>query len=185
MLTDGIQLSRPLAVVWIVPAIAAMVVLAFQWRPAARARTVLIVRLMCVGYLVAVVILTLWPLHFDATSTGLEKGNWDPFGGSLGWLSSDNEIQRHLGGRDVLANVVAFVPLGLLLPFVLTRTGAVTLSILILVFLTFSLEMTQGFAIAQRTFDIDDPIAGLVGGVCAVIVAGWVRYLSSFDRNPR
>jgi glycopeptide antibiotics resistance protein len=175
-----VQISQALIVVWVLPTIGMILALiATRSTPPHTQATVLAtLRLLLLAYLLGAVILTLWPLDFEVSVRGLEEGNWEPFGGSLGFLISDIEIQNEIGGRDVLANVVLFIPFGLLLPFAFYQWRGIILSAFIIAFVAFGLELTQGVTIAERTFDIDDALSGLGGGLVALIVTPLVRPLA-------
>ncbi|MEX0875489.1 MAG: VanZ family protein [Actinomycetota bacterium] len=178
MLTTEIQLSRALVAVWALPAIGAMVIL-FWGRAAGstwwkRARGA--VRLLSVVYLIGILVLTLWPLEFDVSLTRIQLGNWEPLQGTLGWLLDPvNDLQAHFGARDVIANVVLFAPLGLLLPFAIESKVSGILTVIALGALSFGLELVQGLAVAQRTFDIDDAISGALGALLGVVGAVVLR----------
>jgi glycopeptide antibiotics resistance protein len=172
-----LEISRPLIAVWLMPAVGMLLALIAMRNapPRSHAKVVNAVRLMLLGYLVGAIVLTLWPLELDLSVVRVENGNWSPFNGTLGFLISDNELQNTLGGRDVLANIVLFTPFGLLLPYAFYQWRGVPVSALFIAFLAFGLELTQGLLIAERTFDIDDAIAGFVGGVVALAVASLLR----------
>lgn len=172
-----VEISRPLIIVWVMPAVGMLLALVTMRNaaPVAHGRVLLAVRLLIAGYLVGAIVLTLWPLDFDASVRQVEEGNWTPFGGSLGFLISDNSLQNEIGGRDVLANLVLFAPFGLLLPYAFYRWRGVAVPLMIVAFLAFGLEFTQGLSIAERTFDVDDAIAGFAGGLAGALVAAMVR----------
>ncbi len=172
-----VQISRALIVVWLLPAVGMLLALIAVRNspPTTRAKVIHALRLMLAGYLLGAVILTLWPLDFVLDIDRVDDGNWSPFGGSLGFLISDNTLQNELGGRDVLANVVLFAPFGVLLPYAFYQWRGIPVSAFFIAFGAFGLEFTQGVTIAERTFDIDDAIAGLVGGVVALAVASLLR----------
>ena len=177
----GIQLSRPLAVVWTLPAIGALIALAAvrRKRPMTRKQVLVAVRMLVAFYVVGIAIITLWPLHFDASISNLRHGNIVPFNGSLGFLLSHNEIRQHVGGYAVLANVLLYVPLGLLLPSALGRGLPLLIaSLFVLGVLAFGLEIVQGLAVTLRTFDVDDAIAGFGGASAAALVGGLLRPLT-------
>jgi glycopeptide antibiotics resistance protein len=175
-----LQISSTLIVVWVLPTIGALLALmATRDSPHLRGPVSTMVRLMLLAYLFGAILLTLWPLDFEVASRGIDDGNWEPFGGSLGFLISDNEMQNEIGGRDVLANVVLFIPFGALLPFAFYQWRGIVLPAFLIACLAFGLEYVQGLTIAQRTFDIDDPIAGLAGGIVALIVAALLKPLAT------
>lgn len=172
-----VEISRALIVVWVLPAIGALLLLIATRSAAPRTQATVLqtVRFLLLAYVAGAVILTLWPLDFVVSVKGLEDGNWSPLGGSLGFVISDNPVKNEVGGPDVLANVVLFVPFGLLLPYAFYQWRGIAVPALILVFLAFGLEFTQGATIAERTFDIDDAIAGFGGGMAGLLVAALLR----------
>lgn len=177
MLHGGLQISRALIVVWLLPTFGALLLLIATRGspPHTQARVLVAIRCLLLAYLCGAVVLTLWPLDIDVSVTRVEEGNWAPFDGSLGFLISDNTLQNEIGGRDVLANVVLFTPFGVLLPFAFYQWRGVIVAAMMIAFLAFGLEFAQGLAIAERTFDIDDAIAGFTGGTAALAVAALVR----------
>ncbi len=183
---DGVELSRPLAVLWMLPAIGALLalVVARGAEPRTHANVMTALRFLLFAYLAGVVLITLWPLTVDASVARVEHGNWSPFEGTLGFFFSDNAKQASLGERDVLANVLLYVPLGLLVPYAFFQWRGIPLPIMLLAFLAFALEFTQGFTITERTFDIDDAIAGFAGAVLAVIAAALIHPLTRQIREP-
>src|SRR4051794_21498363 len=179
MLTGSVHISKPLAIVWVFPAIAAVFYLFVTRtrRPQARATALRVLRLLVVAYVVGIVIITLWPLHFDAAHHGLDKGNRVPFHGTLGFVTSQNEQQQRIGDLDFLANVLLYIPLGLLLPLAIDRPGGVIITLVITAGLALGLEIIQGSVVAERTFDIDDAISGYAGAAIGAAAAALVRPL--------
>lgn len=178
MFAGGLQLTRYLAVVWLLPAV--VVVLALLVTRSARAATKRevrgVLRLLVVAYLVAVVAITLWPFEIDlASSRIIERGNWIPFRGTLGFLVSSNTLRVSLGTRDFVANVVLFIPLGLLLALAVRRGPGLAACAVALVVLAFALEVIQGLTIVGRTLDIDDAIACSVGALGALVLGAILR----------
>lgn len=135
--------------------------------------TVRLVDLLVLAYAVGVVAITLYPFRFDIEAGRIfDRGNWLPFGGTLGFLTSDNSLQVRIGSRDFLANIALFAPIGLLLGARTRRIGGVVAFSLLLVAMAFALEVIQGLTVAGRTLDIDDAIAGSVGALAAIAVGG-------------
>jgi glycopeptide antibiotics resistance protein len=178
VLTTEIQLSRTLVAVWALPAIGALVVLllgragGIAWWNRARGA----VRLLAIFYFVGILVITLWPLEFDISLDRIQLGNWEPLQGTLGWLLDPvNDVQARFGARDVVANVVLFAPLGLLLPLSIDSKMSSVLAFVALSALSLILELVQGFAVQQRTFDIDDAISGALGALGGAIAAAMVK----------
>ncbi|MEX2393476.1 MAG: VanZ family protein [Actinomycetota bacterium] len=180
MLTGGLRISGPLIAVWLFPAAVVLVSLIATRRvpPMTERKVMSLVRFALLGYVIAALILAWWPLEFVLEASQVEDGNWAPFGGSLGFLISSNELQQELGGRDVIANIVLFAPIGALMPFAVYQWRGLVVSLLILATLAFGVEVTQGFFIADRTFDIDDAISGFVGGAAGTLFAALAHPLA-------
>src|SRR4029079_3432341 len=102
---------KPLAIVWVFPAIAAVLYLfaTRTRRPQARATALRVLRVLVIAYVVGIVVTTLGPLHFDAAHHGLEKGNRVPFHGTLGFVTSQSRVQQRIGDLDFLANVLLYI----------------------------------------------------------------------------
>ncbi len=179
MLTGGVQpqLSKGLAAVWLVPAIVGVVLmlLSRSKNPQARANALRAVRWLTFAYVIGTIVITLWPLHFDPDHHGLEKGNRIPFHGTLGFVTSQNEEQQRIGDLDFLANVLLYIPVGLLLPLAIDRPGGVFITLVITAGLALGLEIVQGAIVAERTFDIDDAISGFAGAGIGAGAAALLR----------
>lgn len=171
---NDISLSQPIVIVWLIPALVAAIALIATRRSnrAKREQTLNVIRVLVVAYLGAAAFLTLWPFRPDVSVARVENGNWVPFQGMLGFLVSNSDLQNRIATRDVLANVLLFIPLGLLLPFAAVRWHPFVVTAVLLVLFAFGLEITQGLAISQRTFDIDDAISGFAGGLVGMLSAG-------------
>jgi len=175
--SEGVALSKPLAIVWVFPAIAGVVAMALtrSRRPVVRRRALRFVRLLTFAYVVGIVVITLWPLHFDAAHHGLEKGNRIPFHGTLGFVTSNSKVQQRIGDLDFLANVLLYIPFGLLLPFAIDRPGGILVTLALGVACALGLEILQGAYVIGRTFDIDDAITGFAGAAIGAAVASLLR----------
>lgn len=172
------QLGRELVVLWLLPvalAVAAIIATRRSQTPTRRA-VVRAMQFLIAAYLVGVVVITLWPFEFDfETGRILDRGNWTPFGGTLGFLISDNSLKVRIGSRDFLANVLLFAPLGVLLTLQQKRMTGVVVVITFLIAIAFALEVIQGLTVAERTLDIDDAIAGSVGAALAAVAGLLLR----------
>jgi glycopeptide antibiotics resistance protein len=178
MLTRGLTPSRVLVLVWLFPAAVAVVALLVTRRSsnATRKRVVYTVQLLVLAYLVGAVLVTLWPLQIDVSlARMLQRGNWIPFKGTLGFLTSDNDLQVAIGRRDALANVALFMPLGVLVPLVVRRWSGIVILGVVVAAIAFGLELVQGLAIVGRTFDIDDAIVSGAGAAAALVVGTFLR----------
>jgi glycopeptide antibiotics resistance protein len=171
-ITGGVG-TRVLVAVWIAPAAMAVLALLVTWRsnPQTRESVHRATGLLIAAYAVGVVAITLYPYSFDfEPGRILDRGNWAPFGGTLGFLISENSLRVRIASRDFLANIVLFAPLGLLLGSRTRRFRDVVLIGLVLVCMAFALEVVQGLTVAERTLDIDDAIAGSIGALGAVLL---------------
>jgi glycopeptide antibiotics resistance protein len=179
VLNGGVQpqLSKGLAAVWLVPAIFAvgLMLLTRARNPRARATALRTLRWITVAYILGTILITLWPLHFDTSHHGLARGNNIPFHGTLGFVTSPDETQQRIGDLDFLANVLLYIPLGLLIPFAIDRPGGVLITLVITAGLALGLEILQGAVIAERTFDIDDAISGFAGALLGAVAAAILR----------
>jgi glycopeptide antibiotics resistance protein len=174
------EFGRALVVVWLLPVAAAIVALIAARRRSTRHVVVRLVQLVIAGYLIGVVAITLWPFEFDVdTRQILDRGNWTPFGGTLGFLISDNSLKVRVASRDFVANILLFAPLGVLLAAQQRRMYGVALVAVLLSGVAFALEVIQGLTVAGRTLDIDDAIAGSIGAVLASCAGGILRPLAN------
>jgi glycopeptide antibiotics resistance protein len=183
LIGSGVHLSRALVVVWMLPAATVLAALAMtrSSRPARRRSVGRFANLVVLGYALAVIAIVLWPFHFDIeTGRILGRGNWIPFRGTLGFLTSENSLQVRIGSRDFLANIMLFAPIGLLAGALRRNTRDAAIMAVTLIGMAFALEVLQGLTVAERTLDIDDAIAGSLGAVAAVMVGA----LLSAQRTP-
>jgi glycopeptide antibiotics resistance protein len=164
-------------VAWLFPAVVAIVVLI-----AARRSTFVrqATAALFAVYVFGIAVITFWPLQFDLSLRRLRRGNWTPFRGTLGMVRSPHPLAQFVGGRDFVANVLLFAPVGLLLPFVVgrRRRGLLVVALVLLIVFAFALEFVQGIAV-NRTFDIDDPISGAIGAVAGAVAGTIIAVLAS------
>jgi glycopeptide antibiotics resistance protein len=168
----GLHLDRGLVAVWMAPAVAALIASMLTVRSSRDTRRTLdrMTALLIAAYAVAVIAITLYPYSFNIQAGRiLERGNWAPFGGTLGFLISDNSLRVRIASRDFLANIALFAPIGLLLGSRTRRAREVLLVVVLLVLMAFALEVVQGLTVAERTLDIDDAIAGSLGAIGAAV----------------
>jgi glycopeptide antibiotics resistance protein len=120
-------------------------------------------------------LLTLTLVLFRAPEVGVEP-NLAPF----------RSIARdwHAGGRNflvnIVGNVVAFLPLGFLLPLVLRRPTRAWQVALMAAALSATIEALQ-FASGRRTADVDDVLLNVMGGLAGYVA--W-RGCGARERPP-
>lgn len=66
--------------------------------------------------------------------------------------------------RNIFGNIIAFVPMGFLLPSIFKKFAALRSAIFIILFATITIEVIQYIA-AVGTSDIDDIFLNLIGGI--------------------
>ena len=158
---------------WVAPALIAVIALLVtrRARPDTKRSVHWTVGLLVLLYATGIIALTLYPFSFDIEPGRiLDRGNWVPFGGTLGFVTSDNSLQVQVGSRDFLANIALFAPMGLLLGSRTRRLREVVLVCVLLVLMAFALEVVQGLTVSQRTLDIDDAIACSLGALGALAI---------------
>jgi glycopeptide antibiotics resistance protein len=176
-LLDFLNIDQALVAAWLLPAGIAIGALILAGRSRLmRGATALLFSL----YVLGVVVITFWPLRFDLSLRRLRRGNWAPFQGTLGMVRSSHPLAQFVGGRDFVANVLLFAPVGLLLPFVVgrRRRGLLVVALVLLIAFAFALELAQGIAV-DRTFDIDDPISGAIGALAGAAVGTIIAALAA------
>ena len=186
-ITTGVESDRLLVAIWITPAI--ITVLALLVCRLGRLKTQQTVQraatFLIVAYALGVVVITLYPYSFDFEPGRIfDRGNWTPFGGTLGFLISENSLRVRIASRDFLANIALFTPLGVLLGSRSRRLRDLLLVVALLVCMAFSLEVVQGLTVAERTLDIDDAIAGSIGALGAAVL-GAALLLGATSRTSR
>ena len=168
-----VRFSRGLVLLWVAPALVALVAMLVTRRahPESKRTIRRAVDVLVIAYACGVIAITLYPFRFDFEAGRiLERGNWLPFGGTLGFLTSDNSLQVEIGSRDFLANIALFAPVGLLLGARTRRLRDAVLVVILLAVMAFALEVVQGLTVSERTLDIDDAIAGSIGALGAVVI---------------
>ncbi|MFG6446399.1 VanZ family protein [Microbacterium sp. P07] len=108
-------------------------------------------------YAVAVVLIAFWPVPVDSGAAGLlaRIARWLP------WATHSR--------LEIGANVVFFVPLGLLLSITLDRSRYLVLPIGLLT--TIAIESLQAELLDQRTASITDILANTAGTCVGMLIA--------------
>lgn len=120
-------------------------------------------------YAVAVLLIAFWPVPVDSGAVGL----LDRIERILPWAT--------YGRIEAGANVVFFVPLGLLLSIVLERSRYLVLPIGLLT--TIAIEGLQAELLSQRTADISDVLANTAGTCIGILLAAaFTRRRAGADR---
>jgi glycopeptide antibiotics resistance protein len=139
---------------------------------------------LLLAYLVVLAILTLRPVGADIDSN--VRVNVKPFATILPAL-------RHGPGSFVFAslvgNVLAFVPLGLLLPLAIRRINWL-LVIICGGLLSMAIELTQyalstNLGYGYRRADVDDVIVNVLGTIVGLTLYGMVQLTASIVRRVR
>lgn len=112
---------------------------------------------LLVLYAIAVVLIAFWPEPVDKNAVGL----LDRIERLIPWATH--------GRLEVGANVVFFVPLGLLLSITLDRSRYLVLPIGLLT--TILIEAVQAELLDQRTADISDVLANTAGTCIGMLLA--------------
>lgn len=86
------------------------------------------------------------------------------------WQSLKNDPFHHASILNLWGNIVAFVPLGLLMPLSLAGNLAYLRSLLTGLLLTLSIELTQ-LVLAVGVWDIDDILLNLTGVLVGLILS--------------
>ena len=114
-------------------------------------------RLWLAVYAVALALIAFWPVPVDSGAGGLLRA----ISAAVPWLSYDV--------IEVTANILLFVPLGILLTLVLSRrrrwmVAPIALGVTLLI------EVSQALFLAARTPSIRDILANLVGAVIGLAI---------------
>ena len=122
------------------------------------------VRLLFAGYCM----MMLWLLLFgrlddEAQPWRYNLQPWDTVNRYL-WVlrNSTDPIQRRYAAANLVGNVGLFIPLGVFLPLLFTRTRKLLSFVLLTVASILALELIQA-ATGLGTFDVDDLILNLTG----------------------
>ncbi len=183
MLDGALPFTPGLAAAWLAPAIvAAITIVAMQDRARYKRRRLTIAdRVLLFVYLIAIAAVMLWPLELRVSAEALRDGNWIPLRGALGFFLSGDPIRAYLGQLDVVAHILLFAPIGLLFPFVFERRHGVFAVVMVAAY-AFGIEVLQGLTVPDRVFDIDQAIAGAIGGAMAAVAVSGLRLFSRLGR---
>lgn len=127
--------------------------------------------------------LMLWLLFGQRVSNDVQGGYWDelsqninlvPFrtiGGYMDRLYNSAGKLNHQAVINLGGNVIMFIPLGFLLPFVSDRAKKLKNCFVMTFVVILSVELLQ-FATLLGSFDIDDLLLNMIG-----IFMGWMAYI--------
>ena len=127
--------------------------------------------------------LMLWLLFGQRVSNDVQGGYWDelsqninlvPFrtiGGYMDRLYNSAGRLNHQAVINLGGNVIMFIPLGFLLPFVSDRAKKLKNCFVMTFVVILSVELLQ-FATLLGSFDIDDLLLNMIG-----IFMGWMAYI--------
>ena len=125
------------------------------------------------GYVLVLFSLTLLPLYFDGSI--IQRGSL--YGNIIPIVNTVNDIKRNSESsfmslfwlKNIVGNIIAFIPFGIMFPVVFTKYDSVKKTVLFGFILTLTIEVLQLLSsyagISYRIFDIDDTILNVVG-VC-------------------
>jgi VanZ family protein len=123
---------------------------------AIRSRRSLLIRFGLVLYGVVLAAIAFWPVPVDSGATGLLKA----ISAAIPWLSYDV--------IEVTANILLFVPFGILLALVLPRRRWAVLPIAFAA--TLLIEFSQALFLSERTPSIRDVVANLIGAAIGLAI---------------
>ena len=130
--------------------------------------------------------LMLWLLFGQRVSNDVQGGYWDelsqninlvPFrtiGGYMDRLYNSAGKLNHQAVINLGGNVIMFIPLGFLLPFVSDRAKKLKNCFVLTFVVILSVERLQ-FATLLGSFDIDDLLLNMIG-----IFMGWMAYIKVY-----
>ncbi|WP_240434962.1 VanZ family protein [Streptomyces sp. YIM 130001] len=115
------------------------------------------------------VLLTRLTLEPSAASQALTHSNFRPGESIRDYLDRPalRDTVKQLGG-----NLVLGVPFGLLLPVLVPRARGLLRVVLVTCVVMTLVELTQGFWVTGRTFDIDDVILNTSGALIGYVLLG-------------
>lgn len=137
-------------------------------------RTRLIARILLAAYIIALTLIAFWPVPVDRGAGRL-----------LRFITSLIPALTH-SRIEVLANVVLFLPLGVLLAIILSRSRYLVLPIALLA--TVTIEGGQHFFLGERTSSLYDILANTTGAclglVCVAIAEPLLRRYREYTAIP-
>jgi glycopeptide antibiotics resistance protein len=144
-----------------------------------------IMLLMCMMVLVRYILVKGGPdqfkRHFEEQSNsqmiknGIKRANFIPFA-SLKYFYS---VRRRVGYvlKNVLGNIIGFIPLGILLPFLFRNLNSAWKTIVAVFLISLAFETTQ-LVFNLGIFDVDDLLLNTLGGAIGYLVFAFsLRYV--------
>lgn len=114
-------------------------------------------------YLVALALVVFWPTHVD-------RGVEQPLDAVIDWFHSIGLGWVSYGRIEFTANIVLFIPFGVLLTVIL-GTKRWWLAVLIAVVVSLGIETAQALFLSGRTPTLRDVIANSVGSLIGALLA--------------
>jgi glycopeptide antibiotics resistance protein len=100
-------------------------------------------------------------------SEGKKRANFVPFA-TIQLMQSDR-LSEEYRTDNIAGNIVGFIPLGFLLPFVIAGLRRLWRTTLVVLFISLGFETTQ-LLTGLGIFDIDDLILNVTGGIIGYII---------------
>ncbi len=101
---------------------------------------------------------------------GIQRANFVPFA-TLKYFYSIRKHYSYLVAKNILGNIIGFIPLGILLPILFVRLQRVGKTIVVVFLISLSFETIQ-LLFDLGVFDVDDLILNTLGGAI-----GYVLYI--------
>lgn len=128
-------------------------------------------------YMLALVSVTLFPIRINMLSNNVVSYNFIPFKSILHILKQGS----HLILRNIAGNIIIFIPLGFLLPFILAKVDKIKKIGLFGFTISVIIELVQLTGIPERkTVDIDDLILNVAG-----TFIGFILYMAFCAVNAK
>lgn len=119
-----------------------------------------LIKYILIVYVVSLIYITIF--SYQPNILSLEKKyffNFKPFT----WLGDITNIEKNFIIKQIIYNIILFVPYGLLLPAAIKKMRKCSMIVIVIMVTTVLIEVIQYFI--GRSADIDDIIMNLFGGI--------------------
>ncbi|MDL4839614.1 VanZ family protein [Aquibacillus rhizosphaerae] len=132
-------------------------------------RVIKVFAFVCLMLYLSFLLYLLFFSHYRQEVKGIVDYNLIPFRSITRHLLSLDNIGMELLTDNFFGNILAFIPLGFLLPIVWNKVNTFTNTLIISSLCSLVIEITQWLT-RLGAFDVDDIILNTIGGLCGFLL---------------